>query len=348
MRGARDVQPPGPPFGSSHLRLPDGPVSAEPESEHARDEQASVGAVLRWLLIETEAESAVFVRLDPSGVESFVLEPRGMASPEVAEAVHQARHAMVQAAVETEVNEPMAHARWLGKDGSKIVLLRGLTAAEATEPLRFARFLIEWMANAFDEDVPSLEQRARQVPGVAWAEMVPGDSPVLRVLVDKEADSDLTRHTLSRAVGDAGVRIEEIGAAPGEEEGVARVRLIDLTVGMDDDTAVDVLLDWRGQRLRGRGRGKSTEAGRTFASAQAVADAMKPLLDSDVDVEGVYRADAEDDSLDVCVVAVRVGGVRYVGAVPSPKGQEDVSGARAVLDALNRRLPQIAGKGGRI
>jgi hypothetical protein len=48
------------------------------------------------------------------------------------------------------------------------------------------------------------------------------------------------------------------------------------------------------------------------------------------------------------VVAVRVAGVRYVGAVPSPRGQEDVSGARAVLDALNRRLPQIAGKGGRI
>ncbi|MGH2677701.1 MAG: hypothetical protein ACRDHB_05000, partial [Actinomycetota bacterium] len=107
--------------------------------------------------------------------------------------------------------------------------------------------------------------------------------------------------------------------------------------------------DWKGQRLRGRGRGRgrSSEAGRTYASAQAVADAMKPLLGSDVDIEGVYRADADED-LEVLVVAVRVGGVRYVGAVPSPKGQEDVSGARAVLDALNRRLPQIAGKGGRV
>jgi hypothetical protein len=75
---------------------------------------------------------------------------------------------------------------------------------------------------------------------------------------------------------------------------------------------------------------------------------MKPLLDSDVDIEGVYRADADEEHLDVLVVAVRVGGVRYVGAVPSSKGQENVSGARAVLDALNRRLPQIAGKGGRI
>jgi hypothetical protein len=327
-------------------------VSAGPEPEHARDEQNAVGAVLRWLLVETEAECAVYVRLDPSGAESFVLEPRGLASPDVAEAVHQARHAMVEGAVESDVNEPMSHARWLGKDGSKIVLLRGVPASETAEPLRFARFLIEWMATASQDDAssdaPSLERRVRGIPGVAWAEMVPGDPPVVRVLMDKGADSDLTRHAVSRVVGTDGVRLEEIGAAPGEEEGVARVRLLDLTVGMDDDTAVDVILDWKGQRLRGRGRGKSTEAGRTYASAQAVADAMKPLLDSDVDVEGVYRADAEDDSLDVCVVAVRVGGVRYVGAVPNPRGQEDVSGARAVLDALNRRLPQIAGKGGRI
>jgi hypothetical protein len=153
---------------------------------------------------------------------------------------------------------------------------------------------------------------------------------------------------LTRAVADAGVRLEEIGLASGDADGAARARLIDLTVGLDDDTAVDVLLDWKGQRLRGRGRGRSSEAGRTYASAQAVADAMKPLLDSVVDIEGVYRADADEDNLDVLVVAVRVGGVRYVGAVPSPRGQEDVSGARAVLDALNRRLPQIAGKGGRL
>jgi hypothetical protein len=43
-----------------------------------------------------------------------------------------------------------------------------------------------------------------------------------------------------------------------------------------------------------------------------------------------------------------VGSQRYVGAVTSPKGQETESGARAVLDALNRRLAQIAGKAGRI
>jgi hypothetical protein len=319
------------------------------EAEHATDEPGTVGAALRWLLVETEAESAVYVRLSPVGTEHFIVEPRGLASPDVAELVHQARHAMVEGAVEAAVNEPMAQVRWLGKDGSKIVLLRGVTSSEASEPLRFARFVIEWLANTDEGELPSVEQRVRKVAGVAWAELVPGEPAILRILLDKDADSDLTRHAVSRAVGDAGVEVEEIGAAPGEEEGAPRVRLLDLTVGVDDDTAVDVLLDWKGQRLRGRGRGRSTDAGRCFASAQAVADAMKPLLDSDVDVEGVYRADAEDENnLDVLVVAVRVAGVRYVGAVPSPRGQEDVSGARAVLDALNRRLPQIAGKGGRI
>jgi hypothetical protein len=332
---------------ASSSRVLDGPVAPGTEPGAITDEQATVGGVLRWLLGETEGESAVYVRLGPSGTEHFVLEPRGLASPDVAELVHQARHAMLHGQVEAEVNEAMALSRWMGKDGSKIVLLRGVTAAEASEPMRFARFIIEWMASR-EQDTPSLERRLLEVPGVAWAEMAPGDPPGLRLILDKDADLDVTRHAVARTVGDAALNLEEIGSAPGEDEDTPRIRLIDLTVGTNDGTSVDVLLDWRGQRLRGRGRGQSTEEGRCYASAQAVADAMKLLLDSDVDIEGVYRADADDEHLDVLVVCVRVAGVRYVGAVPSVKGQENVSGARAVLDALNRRLPEIAGKGGRV
>jgi hypothetical protein len=122
---------------------------------------------------------------------------------------------------------------------------------------------------------------------------------------------------------------------------------VDLSVGEDDESAVDVVLDWKGQSLRGRGLGRSTAAGRTYASALAVADAMKPLLENEVSVEGLYRADTAED-LDVLVVTVSVAGQRYVGAVAAAKGQEDVSGARAVLDALNRRLPEIAGRSGHL
>jgi hypothetical protein len=321
-----------------------GPGLPEPEAIRV-DEDAAIADVIRWLVVETEAESAVYILLTPSGAEHLLIEPRGLTSGDVGELVEQARHAMVEGRVQAEVNVPMAHARWLGREGTKIVMLRGVAASGAADALRFARFVIEWLATRGEDLPPSLERRVREIPGVAWAEMAAGDPPSLRVLLDRNADPELTRHALTRALGEASIRVEEIDGGERAEE--PRVRLIDLTVGLDDESSVDVLLDWQGQTLRGRGRGRTTEAGRSYASALAVADAMKPLLDSDVAVEGVYRSDATED-LDVLVVTVRVGGQRYVGAVTSPRGQEDVSGARAVLDALNRRLPQIAGKAGRI
>lgn len=321
-----------------------GPGLPEPEAIRV-DEDAAIADVIRWLVVETEAESAAYILLTPSGAEHLLIEPRGLTSGDVGELVEQARHAMVEGRVQAEVNVPMAHARWLGREGTKIVMLRGVAASGAADALRFARFVIEWLATRGEDLPPSLERRVREIPGVAWAEMAAGDPPSLRVLLDRNADPELTRHALTRALGEASIRVEEIDGGERAEE--PRVRLIDLTVGLDDESSVDVLLDWQGQTLRGRGRGRTTEAGRSYASALAVADAMKPLLDSDVAVEGVYRSDATED-LDVLVVTVRVGGQRYVGAVTSPRGQEDVSGARAVLDALNRRLPQIAGKAGRI
>jgi hypothetical protein len=316
----------------------------EPEPAHT-DEDAAIGDVLRWLVAETEAESAAYVLLTPARTEHLLLEPRGLSSADVAELVAQARHAMVEGRVEAEVNVPMAHARWLGKNGSKIVLLRGVTAAAGADALRFARFVIEWLAARGEDLPPSLERRVREIAGVSWAEAGPGDPSSLRVLLDPSADRTIARHELARTLGDATVRVEEISGEPELDD--PRVRLIDLTVGLDDESSVDVVLDWQGQMLQGRGRGQPTEAGRSYASAQAVADAMKPLLDSDVAVEGVYRSEGADE-LDVLVVTVKVGSQRYVGAVTSSKGQEGVSGARAVLDALNRRLPQIAGKAGRI
>ena len=322
------------------MQTPSVPEPAPPRF----DEDAGIGDVLRWLVTETEAESAAYILLTPSGNEHLLIEPRGLTSSDVAELVEQARHAMVEGRVEQEVNVPMAHARWLGKNGSKIVLLRGVTATAGADALRFARFVIEWLAARGEDLPPSLERRVREIPGVSWAELSAGEPPSLRVLLDPNADPDLARHELMRIAGNASIQLEEIDGSDGEEP---RVRLIDLTVGLDDDSSVDVVLDWRGQMLRGRGRGQATEAGRSYASAQAVADAMKPLLDSDVSVEGVYRSEGADD-LDVLVVTVRVGNQRYVGAVTSQKGQESSSGARAVLDALNRRLPQIAGKAGRI
>ena len=307
---------------------------------------ATVGEVLRWLLEESEAESGIFLRLSPGGDELLLVEPRGLPGRDVAYLADHAREIILKGEISPEVNEPTAYTRWLGKTGSKIILLRGTSDVQAAEALRFSRFIIEWLSSPRGETAPMLEQRVRQVTGVAWAEMLESDPPTMRVLYAPEANRQLTKAEIVRALGPAPVRIEEIDAPPGAAE-EPRIRLVDLTVGEDDESAVEVRLDWKGQSLHGRGLGRATVAGRTYASALAVADAMKPLLENEVAVEGLYRADTAED-VDVLVVTVTVGGQRYVGAVAAAKGQEDISGARAVLDALNRRLPEIAGRSGHL
>lgn len=307
---------------------------------------ATVGEVLRWLLEESEAESGIYLRLSPGGEELLLVEPRGLPARDVSYLANHAREIILKGEISPEVNEPNAYTRWLGKTGSKIILLRGASEAQGADALRFARFIIEWLSTPRGESGPVLEQRVRQVPGVAWAEMLETDPPTMRVLYGPDVDPALTKAEVVRALGPAPIRVEEVGTPSGRPE-EPRVRLVDLSIGTDDEAAVDVLLDWKGQSLRGRGLGRSTSAGRTYASALAVADAMKPLLETDVSVEGLYRADTAED-VDVLVVTVTVGGQRYVGAVAAAKGQENVSGARAVLDALNRRLPEIAGRSGHL
>lgn len=307
---------------------------------------ATVGEVLRWLLEESEAESGIYLRLSPGGEELLLVEPRGLPDGDVSYLAQHAREIILKGEIASEVNEPTAFTRWLGKTGSKIILLRGTSDTQAAEALRFTRFVIEWLAAPRGESAPMLEQRVRQVPGVAWAELLETEPPTLRILYAPEADVALTKAEVVRTLGPIPIRIEEVGESSGRAED-PRLRLIDLTVEDDDEAAVDVLLDWKGQALRGRGLGRSTVAGRTYASALAVADAMKPLLENEVAVESLYRADTAED-VDVLVVTVRVGGQRYVGAVSAAKGQENMSGARAVLDALNRRLPEIAGRSGHL
>jgi len=41
-------------------------------------------------------------------------------------------------------------------------------------------------------------------------------------------------------------------------------------------------------------------------------------------------------------------GERFVGAVLERRDESDWTGARAVLDAVNRRLAQLAGRSGRV
>ena len=311
------------------------------------DEDTLVGGGLRWLLSETEAEAAAYLCLRPGDGEILRVEPRGLPSQDVEFLVRQVRHAILRGGPEEEaVNEPLSLERWLGTGGSKVVMLRGVSARAGNDALRFARFVIEWLSAAQAGEVPpSIERRVRVVPGVAWAEADEENPARLRVLLDRDADPDATRKAIDLAAAGSDVRVDELEKALRTEE--PRARLVDLSVTGEEHPSVDVLIDWKGRRLRGRGHGQPTAGGHSYASAEAVADAMKPLLDANVTVDGLYQADSSD-GLNVLVAAVRVGGDRYVGAVVSPTGEEAISGARAVLDAVNRRLPHIAGKAGRI
>jgi hypothetical protein len=63
-------------------------------------------------------------------------------------------------------------------------------------------------------------------------------------------------------------------------------------------------------------------------------------------VEGLYAHHHHGTELLVAVVSVE--DERLVGAVPTQSEDRDVGAARAVLDAVNRRLSEIAGGSGRI
>jgi hypothetical protein len=340
-----EVQPPDPQRAGTGAEgpasSPHGPdVSAPSELVDLREEEA-VGGVLRWLLAEIEAEAVAYLRLGPGGVEQFRVEPRGLDPQDLVDLVGRARDALVAPGRETAA-DGFSATRWLGVGGSKVIVVRG-SGVHTAEALRLARFAIEWLSAARG-GIDVLELRARTVSGVAWAELVQKEPPVLRVLLVPTADEEEVRRALAEAAPDAKITIEEPSVlAPAAEE--PRARLVDISVGMNNLASAEVRLEFAGRELRGRGRGRPSASGRSYAAAEAVADAMKPVIEGDVRIEGVYEADVRD-GFALLVVAIRVAGDHYVGAVFNPSGQEDVSGARAVLDALNRRLPRIAGRSG--
>jgi len=136
-----------------------------------------------------------------------------------------------------------------------------------------------------------------------------------------------------------------VTSAIGNQE--PRIRLLDVALSGNGDATADVRVGWNEREIRGRGHGRATRAGRYFAAAQAVADALRPLLDTDVAVEGLYVATTKE-GVDVLISEVRMEGERFVGAVLERRDQSDWTGARAVLDAVNRRLVQLAGRSGRV
>ena len=304
-----------------------------------------VGGVLRWLLSETDAESASFLMLGVGGVEHFRVEPRGLRSDDLNDLAARARDLLLEPEPFGPIEDDQVVSRWLGIGGTKLLLLRGAMPKEADEHLRFARFIIEWFAAARSGEATQIETRVRALPGVAWAEFEPGDPGTVRVLLAAGADTDAVLRSVDREAPSLRVVLEGLGTERLEEP---RARLVDLRMSLDGEVSAEVSLHWQGRELRGKGLGRPSPAGRAFASAEAVIDAMKPLVETDLEIEGLYRTADAREGTDVLVVSLRVGPDRFVGAVIAPEGSEAESGARAVLDALNRRLPRIAGRSGQI
>ena len=99
----------------------------------------------------------------------------------------------------------------------------------------------------------------------------------------------------------------------------------------------EVRLAWEGAELRGIGHGHRTLVGRHLAAARGAIDALKPLVHGLMHVENLQVSTLQSE-VEVVLVSVLVGDERLVGATLVQPEDEEHSGAKAVLDAMNRRL----------
>lgn len=331
-------------------------------------QELGVAQVLRWLLLETDAEAVAYIEVAPGGGERVWVEPRGLDTEAVAELVGRARDALVRSG---EPGPEEGVGRWLGAGGSKCIVLSD-SAESSVEGLRFARYLLELTRTSSEEGLTRLERKVLAVHGVAWAEETEG---VVRALLAEGVSPEDVRPSIEAGLP-AGKAVELVEVAGAPTEGPAgprptgptaemppsvrlsagvrpgdpaeeRIRLAEVVMNDNGRATADVRVLWKDQELRGRGHGRRSDAGRYFAAAQAVADALRPLLDTDIVVEGLYSASTEA-KVPVLIASVRMEGEYFIGAVVEPTDQPGWAGARAVLDAVNRRLTQIAGRSGRI
>jgi hypothetical protein len=171
-----------------------------------------------------------------------------------------------------------------------------------------------------------------------------GGDDRLRVL-SSEQQGDPRDDALSRVLPGQVVHWVVAGPHPESEH---RARLVDVNLTEFEGTpSAEVRLIWEGSELRGIGRGHMSLAGRYLAAARAAIDALKPLVHGMMHVEHLQVSTLPSD-VEVVLVSVLVGEERLVGATLVRPEDEARAGAKAVLDALNRRLVVLAGQSGQI
>jgi hypothetical protein len=220
---------PGRPAGETVEAATQPPAATDMSVPPGVRDAEDIAGVLRWLLSETQAESAAFLRLSPGGTERFVVQPRGLDPGAVAILARGAREALVQS---TERSRSIdAATRWLGTGGSKAIVLQGAPPGAAAEPLQFARFAIEWMGTTREGGAAQgVEDRVRAVPGVAWAELTEDSPGRVRVMVGENVDPAMIEAALENAVSGTGVGLRWVQPS---SLAVARARLLGLSVEGD-------------------------------------------------------------------------------------------------------------------
>ncbi|HEV8572017.1 MAG TPA: hypothetical protein VGR49_03065 [Actinomycetota bacterium] len=315
------------------------PVSIDPHQDEA------IGGVLRWLREELGTEALAYLHVTHDGDERIMVEPRGLDAQSVLDLARRARNALADWDPEEGPQVDETGTRWSGRGGSNVIVFDEAAAEHPAESLRSAQGLIEGI-RALQEapDGRELENRIRAIPGVAWVEYTPDEPPTLRVLVAEDADSAEVHAAVEGALAGAAVALHWVEPEPlGKEE--PRPRLVKVRVEVDTESMAEVHLRWNGHRLEGHGSASASAAGRFHSVAYATADALAPLLDGDIEVEGLYSALTHDQS-ELLMAVVQARGERLVGAVLSRPGEEDLSAAKAILDAVNRRLPHLVNGNG--
>ncbi len=322
----------------------DRPQVPQPEALSATPTPSVTGdinlrGILRWLLFETDADAVVFHRETPAG-ERFYIEPRGLPDDGVAKLARLAREAMVAAGSGERAIGETSSTRWLGVGGPKLLLLTGAASPDTVESLRLSRFALEWLAaSRSGVKPPPSEDLARTVPGVAWAEMATDGG--LRVLPTEQQGEGLTADALAEML--PGQLLRWIIPAP-QQDVEKRARLVAVNLSeMEGSPEAEVRLLWEGSELRGVGRGHTSLVGRHLAAARAAMNALKPLIHGHLQVEHL-QVNTLPSEVEVVLVSVLVGDERLVGATVVRQEDEERAGAKAVLDAVNRRLVVLAGQ----
>lgn len=329
---------------SDDPRTPSGPREPRASPLDPASEEAIAG-VLRWLLGEVGAEAVAYLHLGTEGEEKVMVEPRGLAAQDLLALVRRARYRLEEGVPEERPLVDESSIRWSAPLGASIIVFEGAPPGSSADTLRSAQTLIEGIL-ALQEvaDGRELERRVRAIPGVAWVEYHDDESPALRVLVAEDVDAEVVRAEVEHAVAGSGVAVEWVEPEP-DELREPRPRLVKVLVEMDGESVAEVHLKWNGERLEGHGNASASPAGRFHAVAYATADALRSLLDDDIRVEGLYSALTQDQE-ELLMAVVQAKGERLVGAVLSRPGEEDLSAARAILDAVNRRLPHMISSNG--